>query len=480
MCSRQESHRRRFGGRQLVGAAALVALALSCSSADRAADDTASSTVVPGDTPDDTASIRTDPPTTSPDHSAEPDPTEPTATDPPATDPPTTEPPTTEPPTTEPPADPFPHRLPAPDDTPMPPVDGLADVPLRLEPVLDIGNLTGMEWSVKEGAYYAITQNGEVHLVPADFSGSEVVLDLSDEVTELLPGSERGLLGIAFDPADGRMFLNYTDRVDHDTHVVSYELVGGRPDPGSRRLVLVQDQPGLGHNGGSMTFDAEGHLYIAFGDGGGSSGRDAQDPSILHGSIVRIVPDRDGEGYDVPDDNPYADDPDRLGELWVTGLRNPWQFSIDPADGDMWIGDVGENDREELNRVPAGTSGQNFGWYWLEGTLDRGRGPVPDGVEPTPPVYEYDRSVGVSIIGGVVYHGTAIPELTGAHVFADMTGPVFAYGADGAEPDGADGSGDAVRLSVNGSGVITAFAETPDRELLVLTLERGLLRLLPG
>lgn len=370
--------------------------------------------------------------------------------------------------TTEPEPEPFPGVPPIPDDVPMPPVDQFGNVSLTLEPVLDLRYLTGMEWSVLEQAYYAITQDGRVHRVAADLASSELVLDLTAEVTERLPGSERGLLGIAFDPRDGRMFLHFTDR-GNDTNLVSFAMRDGVPDPASRRAVLFQEQPGLGHQGGRLQFDADGQLYVALGDGGGSRGRDAQDVGSLHGSILRILPRLDGDGYEIPADNPFVGRPDHREEIWVMGLRNPWQFSINRANGDVWIGDVGEDAREELNHVPAGTSGQNFGWYWFEGTRDRGIGGIPDGVELTPPVFEYDRSVGVSIIGGAVYHGTEIPELAGAVVFADMTGPFFALGSDGV-----------ARLDLRGGGVVTAFVETPDHELLVTTLERGLFRIRSG
>ena len=143
--------------------------------------------------------------------------------------------------------------------------------------------------------------------------------------------------------------------------------------------------------------------------------------------------------------------------------------STHAATGDVWIADVGERDREEINVVPAGASGQNFGWYWFEGTRDRGFANVPPGVRFTSPVFEYGRTDGVAVIGGAVYHGTAIPDLRGAYVFADMSGPFFAYGREGG-----------TRLPLRGTGPITGFVETPERELLVLTLRNGVFRLLPG
>lgn len=437
----------------LTGAAVLGATIAAVLIVDRPDDAAApaagAATTVPG-----TAVSTTDEPVTTPGPTTTPSPT--------------TEPPASEPPATEPPATTLPGVLPAPPDVPRPPVDQLAGVAVRLEPLLNIRNLTDMEWSVLANAYYAVTQDGFVHRIPEDLSTSELVLDLSAEVTELLTGSERGLLGVTFHPADGRVVLHFTDRANN-SHVVSMAMVDGRPDPGTRRLILYLEQPGLGHQGGAMQFDAEGHLYIALGDGGGSRGRDAQDYTKLFGAILRVLPSLDGDGYTIPPDNPYASDPERRGEIWVKGLRNPWKFSINPANGDMWIGDVGESAWEEVNVVPAGTSGQNFGWYWFEGSQHRGIGGIPDGLELTPPVYEYGRALGVAVIGGMVYHGTAIPQLTGAYVFADMTGPMFALGEGGG-----------VRLGINSTGIATGFVSTPDGELLLTTLRNGLFRLAPA
>lgn len=391
-------------------------------------------------------------------------------TAPPTTRPSSTAPPTTSLPTTTSPSSSSQVTDPLTTALPMPMTASFADVGLRAEQALVIPNLTGMVWNDQEDAYFAITQDGTVHRVTRDLSSSEVVLDLTAEVTGLLPGSERGLLGIAFDPRDGRMFLYFTDR-GNDTNIVSYKMTDGRPDPSRRRLVLFQEQPGLGHKAGDMAFTPEGNLFVSLGDGGGSSGRDAQDYRKLLGSIIRITPRLYGEGYDVPDDNPFVGQPDIAPELWAKGLRNAWQISLDPVAGDLYLGDVGENDIEELNVIPAGTSGQNFGWYWYEGSVKRSTGDRPPADRVfTPPVFEYPHTVGPAIIAGLVYRGSAIPALRGAYVFADMTGPFFALGGDGT-----------VRLGLRlAGGVNTSFVETPDGEILVTTLRKGIFRILPG
>ncbi len=350
---------------------------------------------------------------------------------------------------------------------PMPPTLQLESVDFRFEQAIDIGRLTGMVWNGQEDAYFAIAQTGTVYRIDRELTDFEVTLDLTAETSEIEGGSELGMLGIAFDPRDGRMFLYLTDR-SNDTNVISMAMRDGAPDPATRRQVLFIEQPGLGHKAGDLQFDAAGNLFVAVGDGGGSQGRDAQDGSKLLGKILRIVPRLDGDGYDIPTDNPFVDRPDISDEIWAMGLRNPWQFHLDEPTGDMYIGDVGESDVEEIDLIPAGTSGQNFGWYWYEGSTDRQIGGQPAGVEFTDPIHEYQHTLGPAVIGGRIYYGSQLPELRGAYVFADMTGPMFAMGADGV-----------VRLDTNGSGVVTSFLESPEGEFLVTTLTEGVLRILP-
>ena len=200
----------------------------------------------------------------------------------------------------------------------------------------------------------------------------------------------------------------------------------GRPDPASRWEVLFVDQPGIGHKGGGIVFDENGVMMLALGDGGGSRGRDAQDYSKLLGGIIRIIPRTSGPGYDIPGDNPFIGQEGIAPELFAKGLRNPWGFCRDAPTGDMWITDVGEDTVEEVNHIPAGTSGMNFGWYFLEGTQVRYDGaPQPN----QPPIWEYlHNQFGPASIGGCVYRGAAIPALQGAYVFSDMSGPMFAIG----------------------------------------------------
>ncbi len=383
--------------------------------------------------PTDTASAGTTAPGTSPPDTGAPD----------ATTAPTAPPTTTIPP------------------DPPPPNEQFEDVEFGLEIVADVDKPTAVAWRDGDPAMYVSTQPGPVlRVLDGEIT---TVIDLTAETFEDLPGSERGILGIAFDPLSGRMFIDMTD-LDNDTRVISFELDdAGAAIPASRREVLFIEQPGVGHNGGRLLFDAAGNLYIGSGDGGASNGRDAQDTTKLLGAILRIIPDPDGDGYTIPDDNPFADGVADRPEIWARGFRNPWTFSIDDDTGDLWVGDVGNSEFEEISVMRGGERGLNFGWYWFEGNNQRHSG-APDGV--VPPVYDYPHSVGVAVMAGHVYRGDAIAELRGAFVFGDLTGPIWAIGEQGVS-----------RLDAPAVHTMTGWAEGPDGELYVLSLRDGVARL---
>lgn len=357
--------------------------------------------------------------------------------------------------------------LPVPENVPLPPVASLADVQVTLTPLLDIPHLLGMAWSQLADVFFLITQDGQVFRAPQDFSTSELVLDLTAEVSPFVYGSERGMLGVAVNPLDGRLFLNFTDR-QNDSHIVSFAVTDGKPDPGSRREVIFIEQPGLSHKAGMLVFDDRGHLYASFGDGGGNAGRTSQDYQSLLGGILRIIPNPDSDGYTVPPDNPFVNDPEKRPELFAKGLRQPHRFTLNRANGEIYVGDVGENVMEELNHSPPGSSGQNFGWYFFEG-FGR-RSPGGKGLEFTEPLYQFEHPSWVAIIAGFVYHGTRIPALRGALILGDMTGPIYAMGRDGLQ-----------RLPISEQGnVLTSFAEGPDGELFTMSLDGGLKRIDPA
>jgi uncharacterized protein (TIGR03437 family) len=292
-----------------------------------------------------------------------------------------------------------------------------------------------------------------------------------------------GLLGLAFHPSyagNGLFFVNYTDK-NGDTSVSRF-IVSADPnvaDADSEELILKIFQPNPGHNGGQIEFGPDSYLYIATGDGGPANDPDeqAQDLSSLLGKILRI--DVDGEApYGIPEDNPFAGREDARGEIWVLGFRNPWRFSFDLMTGDMFIGDVGQDSREEINFQPATSAGgENYGWSLMEGTacFDRDTGrPLPPETPPEVcndgslvlPVLEHahEGRCGGSIIGGYVYRGTESAMLEGHYLYGDFCKGELRVAA----PDGAGGW---ALVGVRDTGFsITTFGEDEEGEIYVADL----------
>lgn len=301
-----------------------------------------------------------------------------------------------------------------------------------------------------------------------DDSGlGEPVLDISDETTV---GAERGLLGIAFDPAFEHFYISFTDPEGTST-IDEFAVADGALDPASRRTVLTQEQPYSNHNGGQIAFGPDGMLYIGLGDGGGGGDPHDYGQSLgtLLGKLLRIDPSG-GDPYAIPEDNPFVGDEQARGEIWAYGLRNPWRFSFDAETGDLWIGDVGQNRVEEIDYAPgSSTGGENYGWGRMEGSE------VFDGEEPAnhvPPVHEYGRDgLGCSVTGGFVYRGTAIPDLAGQYLFSDYCdGTVRALQVENGEVTGE------TDLGVSG-GEVTSFVQGGDNELYVLDIGGPIQRL---
>lgn len=240
-------------------------------------------------------------------------------------------------------------------------------------------------------------------------------LDISDRIGS--QGNEQGLLGLAFHPRyaeNGLFFVNYTDK-GGDTVIARYQVTAdpNSADPNSEVVLLRAKQPFSNHNGGALAFGPDGYLYAGLGDGGlaGDPFGNAQKLDTFLGKILRLDVDS-AEPYAIPPDNPFG------SEIWAYGLRNPWRISFDPATGDLYIGDVGQNQWEEIDFIAAGTpGGMNFGWKYFEGThaFD---GTSPQEAELTPPVAEYDHSQGCSVTGGYVYRGT-MPEWAGIYFYGD-------------------------------------------------------------
>ncbi len=237
-------------------------------------------------------------------------------------------------------------------------------------------------------------------------------------------GNERGLLGLAFHPqfkSNGQFYINYTD-VNGNTVVARYTVLANDPnsgDPNSASFVIQIKQPFSNHNGGNLAFGPDGYLYIGMGDGGsqGDPNGNGQNPKALLAKLLRLDIDS-AQPYAAPKDNPFATNADFAPEVWAMGLRNPWRFSFDRLTGDLYIGDVGQNQWEEVDFQPAGEGGTNYGWNIMEASHRYSGEPEKAGL--TAPIAEYSHGDGgCSITGGYVYRGASLKALDGIYFFAD-------------------------------------------------------------
>ena len=346
----------------------------------------------------------------------------------PAPLPPTPAPPRSDPATVAPSLTlvPAPGQSPAPTSPPHADVTGFPD-PAGFEWVTIAEGLTrpvdlrhagdgsGRLFVAEQAGRILILQNGQLQFEP--------FLDITDRVDD--EQNEQGLLGLAFHPDfanNGFFYVNYTKR-GGDTVIARFTASGNVADPNSELRLLEVNQPFPNHNGGALAFGADGYLYIGLGDGGagGDPLGNGQKLSTLLGKILRIDVNS-GDPYSIPADNPFGD------EVWAYGLRNPWRFTFDSLTGDLWIGDVGQGDYEEVDFVPAGTPGGiNFGWSLTEGMHPFGGNRPPE--NHWPPVFEYDHAdtvSGCSVTGGYVYRGS-MPEWYGIYFYGDYcTGNIWA------------------------------------------------------
>jgi len=327
--------------------------------------------------------------------------------------------------------------------------------------VTNAGDGTGRLFVVEQGGRIRILRRGRVLDPP--------FLDVSSLV---IAGGEQGLLGLAFHPeseANGRFFVDYTD-VDGDTVVAEYHVSSDpdRADPDSARVLLRVDQPFSNHNGGNIVFGPDGYMYIGMGDGGSAADPfgNGQRLDTLLGKLLRI--DVDGERpYGIPPDNPFRGREGARPEIWATGLRNPWRFSFDSQGGALWIGDVGQNALEEVDRARADRGGLNYGWNVMEG--DRCFQPPTDcdrgGL--VQPVAVYPTNTGCAVIGGHVYRGTEFPALQGGYLYADIcNGLIWGLDAAGRSPQ------EPARL-LDTDHAISSFGQDEDGELYVTDLVSG-------
>lgn len=285
---------------------------------------------------------------------------------------------------------------------------------------------------------FVVEQGGSIYVIEDGARLATPFLNVSPLISPEAYGfgySERGLLGMAFHPnyaENGIFFINYTD-LNGTTVLARYTVSADDPniaDPSSAGILLTQEQPFPNHNGGHLAFGPDGYLYVGLGDGGsaGDPLNAGQDLDTWLGKILRL--DVDGAaGYDVPADNPFVDG-GGLPEIWSFGLRNPWRFTFDRATGDLYIGDVGQNQWEEINFQDAdSTGGENYGWRVYEGLHPYSGERVP--AEMTLPIAEYAHSQGNSVTAGYVYRGEALPDLQGAFLYGDFgSGRIWAAWRD--------------------------------------------------
>jgi hypothetical protein len=314
---------------------------------------------------------------------------------------------------------------------------------------------------------YVVEQGGRIKVILGGQVSPEPFLDISDRIRA---GGERGLLGLAFHPefsSNGRFFVNYSNP-SGATRIAEFRATSAdRADPDTERVLLLVPQPFSNHNGGSVAFGNDGLLYIALGDGG--SGGDplgsGQDLGVLLGKILRIDVDSGGP-YAVPADNPFLSTAGAEPEIWAYGLRNPWRMSFDRATGDLYIGDVGQSQREEIDvGLAARGGGENYGWNETEGTLCFNPSSGCDTSGITMPILEYSHGEGCSVTGGVVYAGCRMPDLVGTYFYGDFcTGFVRSFRlANGTVTDGRDWT-----AGLEGIDRISSFGTDADGEVYVV------------
>jgi glucose/arabinose dehydrogenase len=357
--------------------------------------------------------------------------------------------------------------VPVPPGAATPPAVRLIDV------VSGLANPVGME-SLPDGRSFIIEQGGRIRILRGNVLDAQPFLDITALVES---GGEKGLLGLAFHPSfslNRRLFVNYTRRAagqlqtvisEFTTSLIDPNLV----DPASERILLTVDQPFDNHNGGQLGFGTDGLLYIALGDGGsgGDPQGNGQNTNVLLGKILRINVDS-ASPYGIPPDNPFAAGGGRP-EVFAYGFRNPWRFSFDPPTSRLFVGDVGQAAREEIDLV---TLGGNFGWNTMEGSICFNPSSGCNQTGLVLPIHDYGRSDGGTVIGGAVYRGTAIPGLVGFYVFGDfLSGRIWALRDNGTSWS---------RFDLLSTGrPISSFGRDSAGELFVLDYSGSLLRLAP-
>jgi len=324
---------------------------------------------------------------------------------------------------------------------------------------------------------FVVEQPGRIRVVENGALLPTPFLDITDRVSS---GGERGLLSVAFHPSyatNGFLYVDYTDR-NGDTRIERYRVGAdrNRADPASAKLILQVAQPFANHNGGLVAFGPDGKLYVGMGDGGSADDPlgHGQNRATLLGDILRIDVDA-GDPYAVPADNPFVGQAGARGEIWASGVRNPWRFAFDREAGLLYLADVGQNALEEVNVVPAASAGLNFGWNVMEGSrcFRPAEGCGRTGL--VVPVLEYGHAEGCSVTGGYVYRGGRIPALRGHYFYADYCrGWIRSFRHQGGQ------ALDRREWALGDVGSVLSFGEDAAGELYVLSSSGRVYRIDPA
>jgi uncharacterized repeat protein (TIGR03806 family) len=346
----------------------------------------------------------------------------------------------------------------------------------RVFPKLLLHSTTGLEQAPGDGSrWWASQQPGRIVVFDAtpEVFEATVALDITGRVSD---GGELGLLGLALAPdfaTSGHVYVSYTASgpVSRISRFTSNDG-GATFDANSEQILFTLNQPHDNHNGGDLQFGPDGMLYIGYGDGGSGGDPDGngQNPHTPLGTILRIDVSGGGNTYAIPPDNPFADGQDGHPAVWAYGLRNPWRLRFDRESGELWTGDVGQDAFEEVDRI---VKGGNYGWNTKEGSHCFKQDPcdLPDLIDP---VVEYAHGdSALSVVGGYVYRGSAIPELRGVYLFADFytPGPI-----SGVFYDSETHEAEARQLGELGE-LIGTFAQDVDGEIYVADFYGGIYKI---
>ena len=337
-------------------------------------------------------------------------------------------------------------------------------------PALAFARMTGL-YQAPDGSerWFVTEQSGRILVFEdrEDAAEATLFLDIRDRVNA--GGNEEGLLGLAFAPdfaSTGAFYVNYTAQGPRRTVVSRFVAPPPRTaaDAASESIILEVAQPFSNHNGGQTAFGPDGFLYVSLGDGGSRLDpmNNGQNAGVLLGKLLRIdvAGASPGRAYRVPSDNPFVGQGGAREEIWALGLRNPWRFSWDAATGDLWLADVGQNAREEIDLI---VKGGNYGWRIREGSQWlAGPNAQCDRTGLIDPVFDYATGANCSVTGGFVYRGATITALQGAYVYGDYcSGRIWALRYDGDEVT--------VQAElIDGDVRISSFAAGRDGELYAL------------